>query len=114
SDLERAAGVLAEIEVLDRERDRGMLADQVEHARVDAGEAALERLARLGGDHAAVEGGEPRAVGEHHAVARVGGAGIDAEDDHLHVLDSAVDAGRLQAPLRGGAAPVRASSAPWP
>ena len=33
-------------------------------------------------DHAAVERDEPRAVARHHAVAGVGGAGIDAEDDH--------------------------------
>ena len=88
------AGVAAEVEVLDRERRRLVLADQVAHARVDIGEPALERLARARLDHAAVERGEPRPVREHHAVARVRGAGVDAEDDH-QCCDSARDGGRL-------------------
>ena len=33
-------------------------------------------------DHATVERDQPPAAAGHHAVARVGGAGIDAEDDH--------------------------------
>ena len=32
--------------------------------------------------HAAVQRGKPRPVREHHAITRMRGAGIDAEDDH--------------------------------
>ena len=50
---------------------------------------------RRGLDHAAVERHQPPALARDDAVARVGGARIDAEDDHLHGGDSARAAGRL-------------------
>ena len=46
-------------------------------------------------DHAAVERGERAPAREHHAVAGVGGAGIDAEDDHhRRILRAGADAFR--------------------
>ena len=58
-------------------------------------EALLERLVRLGVQDAAVQRRERAAAREHHAVAGVRGAGIDAEDDH-HQGDSADVGGRLR------------------
>jgi len=43
---------------------------------------------------AAVERGELAPLGQHDAVAHVGGARVDAEDDH-HRCDSARRSGRL-------------------
>ena len=55
-DRERAVGVAAEVEVLDRHAPSGSCSrDQVADARVDVGEPALERRARPRLDHAAVE-----------------------------------------------------------
>src|SRR4051794_41938450 len=81
-DAERAARVGAEEEVLDRDGLGLVLGDQVAYARVDPGEPALERLAAVGGDDAAVERRQPLPACEHDAVAGVGGAWGDSEDDH--------------------------------
>ena len=94
ADGERGARVLAEEEVLDRERGRLVARDQVADARVDAREPALERLVGAGPDHAAVERRELLPAREDHPKAGMGGAGIDAEDDH-HPSDSARGGGRL-------------------
>src|SRR5215218_5838954 len=40
---EGGVGVAAEVEILDRQRGRRVLADEIAHARVDLGEAPLER-----------------------------------------------------------------------
>ena len=55
ADREGRVGVAAEVEVLDGERDRPVLGDQVAHARVDVRQAPLERSPRARLDHAAVE-----------------------------------------------------------
>ena len=81
-DRERRAHVLPEEEVLDGEGRRPVLRDQVADAAVDAGQPPFQRLVGAGADHAAVERGERLPARDHHAEAGVGGAGIDAEDDH--------------------------------
>ena len=55
ADREGAAGVLAEVELLDGHRVRLVLGDQVADARVDAGQPALSGWLERGLDHAAVE-----------------------------------------------------------
>jgi hypothetical protein len=59
-----------------------MLRDQVADASVDPRQSLLERLGGARADHPAVERGELAAARQDDAVARVGGAGVDAEDDH--------------------------------
>ena len=54
------------------------------HAGVDRGQARAGVRARRGLDHAAVERDQPAALVRDHAVAGVGDAGVDAEDDHVH------------------------------
>jgi hypothetical protein len=75
-------GVPAEVEVLDRNRRRPVLADQVAHARVYLGEPPLEGHARARVDHAAVERREPAAVRKHDPIPGVRRARVYAEDDH--------------------------------
>ena len=58
-------------------------------------------LAGLRLDHPAVKRDEPAAVVRDDAVARVGHAWIDAEDDHVHAGDSARSPGRLPAAVPG-------------
>ena len=74
-DRERAAGVLAEVQLLERDRVRLVLAQQRLHARVDVGEPPLGRRARGRRDDAAVERREPPArAADDDAVAGVGEA----------------------------------------
>jgi hypothetical protein len=82
ADCERGAHVLAEEEVLDRHGRGPVLADQVAHARVDAGEPPLQGLGGPGPDHPAIERRQPLPAREHHAVAGVRGSGVDPEHDH--------------------------------
>ena len=77
-DRERGPHVLAEEEVLDRQGGRLVLGDQVAYARVDVGQPPLQRSAGTGLDHAAVERRERAAARDHHPVARVRGARVDA------------------------------------
>jgi hypothetical protein len=57
--------------------------DQRYDARMDVDQAALQGDPGRGLDHSAVERDQaPRAGRGHHAVARAGGAGIDAENPH--------------------------------
>jgi hypothetical protein len=100
---ERRAGVLPEEEVLDRDRGRLVLLDQVRHARVDTCEPPLERLALVGGYDTSVESGQAVPVREHDAVTGRRRARVYPEDDH-HRLDSAWRAGRLPLPWRPGGA----------
>ena len=93
ADRERRAGVVAEEEVLDRDGVRLVLVDELGDPRVDVGEAALQRRARRRLDHAGRQRRQAPGGGRHHAVARVGGAGIDAEDAHA-ARDSASRGGR--------------------
>ena len=86
--------VRAEVEVLDRERVRRVLVEQRGDALVDRGEPLAGVLPRGGLDHPAVERDQPCAVAGHDAVAGVGGARIDADDDHSD-RDSAPRPGRL-------------------
>ena len=66
-------------------------------ALVDVRQPRAGVLARGGLDHPAVERDEPAALVRDDAVARVGHARIDAEDDHVHDRDSARRPGRLPA-----------------
>ncbi len=92
-DREGRARVDAEVEALQRDRVRLVLGQQLGHARVQGGEAQRWGDARAGPDDPAVQRGEPPAAARHHAVARVGQAGIDAEDLHADwILRPAPDA----------------------
>src|SRR6185503_20966561 len=62
---------------------------------VDRGEPLRRVKPRRGFDDAAVEREQPPALLRDDAVAGVGHAGIDAEDDHVHGWDSASGLGRL-------------------
>ena len=73
---------------------------------VDRAPAAAPAGVGRGLDHAAVERRERAPAREHHAVARVRGAGIDAEDDH-HGRDSGPADGRLPG---GGSRPAGAGA----
>ena len=59
-----------------------VLVEQLADATVDRGEADLRRGFRAGRDDAAVEREQAPAAALDDAVAGVGGAGVDAEDDH--------------------------------
>jgi len=89
--------VLAEVDVLDRHRVWRVLVDQRTHPLMDVRQPSAGVLPRGGFDHPAVERHEPAAMVRDDAVARVGHARIDAEDDHVHDRDSARRAGRLPA-----------------
>ncbi len=95
ADGEGRAHVGPEVQLLDRNRLRPVLVEQLADAGVDDREPRGGVAGRAGLDHAPVERHHPPALTPHHAVARVGGAGIDAEDDHLHGGDSARRGGRL-------------------
>ena len=103
------AGVLAEVEVLDRERGRLVLARS---GRTRARGCRARR--RSSGspaprpDHAAVERRELLPAREDHPVARMGGAGIDAEDDHQSTGFCA--GGRTPPQPSRGSDPLRASA----
>src|SRR5207302_9302128 len=86
--------VVAEEDVLDGDRRRFVLGDQVAQAPMDPREPSLERLGRRSGYNAPVEGGEPAATRKDDPIAEVGRPGVDAEHDH-HRFDSAVRGGRL-------------------
>ena len=81
-DGERARGVLAEEDVLHRDDLHEVLVEELADAAVDRREADLRRGLRARRDDAAVEGVEAAAAPFDDAVAGVGDAGIDAEDDH--------------------------------
>jgi len=83
ADGEGGSHVLAEVQLLERHRVRLVAGDQLVDLLVDVGQASLVRGAGMRLDHAAVERGETTpAVPLHDAVAGVGQAGVDAEDDH--------------------------------
>jgi hypothetical protein len=82
ADGERRHRVGAEVQVLDGHGGGRVLVEQVADAGEDGGQPALERQAGGRLHHAAVERGHPPAAAGDDAVARVGGAGVDAEDDH--------------------------------
>src|SRR5256885_404488 len=67
----------------------------ISHVAVDRGQPLLERLVGLGAHNTAVESRQRAPAREHHSVAGVGRAGVDAEDDH-HGGDSAHVGGRLR------------------
>ena len=103
ADGERRARVGAEVEVLDRDRVGPVARPSARpRARGSCARRAPGVLPGGGLDHAAVERDQPPAVVRDDAVAGVGDAGVDAEDDHVHARDSARRPGRL---------PVRASGA---
>ncbi len=79
---ERGAHVLAEIQLLERHRVGFVLAHQRIDSVVDLGQAPLRRRLGTCADHAAVQRQQARAASLDDAVARVGQAGIYAEDDH--------------------------------
>ena len=81
-DGERARRVLAEVDVLHRDDLHEVLVEQLADAAVDRGEADLHGGFRAGRDDAAVEREQAPAAALDDAVAGVGGAGVDAEDDH--------------------------------
>ena len=81
-DGERGAHVLAEVQLLERHRIGRVLVEQRVDGGVDLRQAPLGREFRGGRDHAAVQRHEPAAAPRDDAVAGVGEAGIDAEDDH--------------------------------
>ena len=82
ADGERARDVLAEVDVLHREDRHEVLVEQLADAPVDGGQADLHRSFRAGRDDAAVEREQAPAATLDDTVAGVGGAGVDAEDDH--------------------------------
>ena len=82
ADGERAARVLAEVQLLERHRVGLVLAQEAIEGFVDVGEAALLGEAGRGVDDAAVERHQAAIAVGDDAVARVGETGIYAEDDH--------------------------------
>jgi len=82
ADRECRAHVLAEVQLLERNRVGLVLAQQRVHRSVDVSEAPLLRNPGTCLDHAPVERHEPPLPACNHSVARVGQAGIYAEDDH--------------------------------
>ena len=98
ADGEGRARVDAEVQVLQRDGVGLVLVQQLADALEDGRQPPrrLERGRCL--DDAAVEREQPAALLRDDAVAGVGHARVDAEDDHVHVRDSARRAGRLQPP----------------
>ena len=81
ADGDRRAHVLAEVEVLERDRGRLVPGDQLLELGVDAGEPGLERQVRRRLDHAAVDGGHLAAGHPDDAEARVRHARVYAHDE---------------------------------
>ena len=106
ADRGRRAHVLAEVEVLERKRRRLMPADQLLELRVDPREPRLQRPARRGLDHAAVNGTHLPARNPDDAEAGVRQPGINAHHNHHPVL--ILRAGPDASP---GGAPARCLSA---
>ena len=104
ADRERRAGVGAEVQVLHRHRVGRVLVHQRADALVDARPGGRRRRAPASVSITPPSSATRRAavVGDD-AVAGVGHARIDAEDDHVHGRDSARRAGRLP-PTRYGLA----------
>ena len=86
ADRERAAGVGAEVEVLERDGVRPVLFDEGTDALVDDRQTLLSRRAGAGLDDAAVDRVHAAAAVGDDAEAGVGGAGIDPQDDHAFVI----------------------------
>ena len=86
-DREGAARVLAEVELLERDRVGLVLGEQRLERRVDLGQAPLvrRRRARVSMTPPSSATQAPAAARDD-AVAGVGEAGVDAEDDHGHVI----------------------------
>ncbi len=81
-DGEGGAHVLAEVQLLQRDRVGFVLLQQRVHGGVDLGQAPLRRQLRARADDAAVQCQQPAAAACDDAVAGAGEAGVYAEDDH--------------------------------
>ena len=81
-DGEGRANVLTEEQRFEGDGVGLVRGEQVENPLMQHRQAPLGRDARARLDHAAVERGEPPGAPGDDAVAGVGEAGIDAEDDH--------------------------------
>jgi hypothetical protein len=81
ADGDGGAHVLAEEEVLERDRHRLVPGDQLLELGVDAGEAGLERRPRGSLDDATIDGAHPSAREPHNTEARVRHAGVYAHDE---------------------------------
>ncbi len=83
TDGECRAHVLAEVQLLERDRIGLVRGDQLLDLVVDVRQSPLARQRGRRLDHTAVERHEPAVAASDHAVAGVGEPGIDAEDDHV-------------------------------
>ena len=80
---DRCANVSRVEDVLHRQRIRTMAHDQLGDAVIDLAQARGQLVAWTCANHAAFEqADQAKAIVANDAVARVGGAWIDAEDDH--------------------------------
>src|SRR5204863_8953019 len=81
-DGEGGAGVLAEVQLLQRDGCRLVRVEQGSDLGMQLGQSALARGGGAGLDHAAVEREQALSTPRDDAVARARKAWVDAKDDH--------------------------------